>query len=1005
MNAPIVFISYSHDSPEHRERVLGLSERLRADHIDAWLDQYEQGGPDQGWDRWMSDRLDAADSVLVVCTKTYYRRFRGHEEPGKGKGADWEGALITHALYKARSRTLKFVPVLFAAEDEEYIPEPLQGMSYYTLMSELGYEALRDFLLGQAGVEPGELGDSKVKPRRRRGTPLAFPDTPIRDDGSRVAVSRLPRAAGRLLGREKELARLSEAWKDPDTRVVSIVAWGGVGKTSLVAHWQADLSGRDYEGGRYFDWSFYSQGTREQDGASADQFIAKALEFFGDPAMAQSGASPWEKGERLARLVAAERTLLVLDGLEPLQHPPGSPLAGELRDPAVAVLLKGLAQRNPGLCVVTTRERVADLSLYLDRTVSEWTLEHLATPAGVRLLETLGVAGSAAELEGLVRDVAGHALTLNLFGSFLKRAHGGDIRRRDHVTFEKADVAVQGGHAFKVMAAYERWLAAAGEAGQRQLAVLRLLGLFDRPADATCLAALRQPPVIAGLTEPLAGLEEDDADWRLTVSALEECGLLSTHAEVSSAPEAGARPAALDAHPLIREYFAARLREKNETGWSEAHGRLYDHLAASVEYHPDTLGGLQPLYQAVAHACLAGRAQEACEVVYHDRIRRGEEDYSTKQLGAFGADLGAAACFFERPWRTVSPALTERVQAWLLSNAAFCLRALGRLAEAREPTRAGLERYVQQEYWTGAAIAASNLSQLELALGEVAAALRDAAQAVRHADQSSAAFERLSKRAGLADSLHQAGRREEALESFSEAEAMQAESQPGYPLLYSMQGFQYCGLLLAAPERAAWLGGAGADATAIRRGPLIENCIQVERRAARTLAWVTPRNWLLSIALDHLTLGCAAFYRAQLEAGGAHAGAAVPSSSSGCSPTGGEVAREHLAVAVDGLRRAGVQEYLARGLLARAWLRSAEGDADGGYADLVEIWQLAERGPMPLVQADVHLHRARLFHAVTPYPWESAQQDLKAARALIERCGYWRRKEELEDAEAAARNW
>ena len=111
MNKKTVFISYSHDSDEHRAWVLALSERLRKDGIETLLDQYLNGSPPQGWPRWMLDQLDAADAVLVVCTETYYRRFRGHEEPGKGKGVDWEGALITQQLYDSRSRSLKFVPV------------------------------------------------------------------------------------------------------------------------------------------------------------------------------------------------------------------------------------------------------------------------------------------------------------------------------------------------------------------------------------------------------------------------------------------------------------------------------------------------------------------------------------------------------------------------------------------------------------------------------------------------------------------------------------------------------------------------------------------------------------------------------------------------------------------------------------------------------------------------------------------------------------------------------
>ena len=54
------------------------------------------------------------------------------------------------------------------------------------------------------------------------------------------------------------------------------------------------------------------------------------------------------------------------------------------------------------------------------------------------------------------------------------------------------------------------------------------------------------------------------------------------------------------------------------------------------------------------------------------------------------------------------------------------------------------------------------------------------------------------------------------------------------------------------------------------------------------------------------------------------------------------------------------------------------------------------RGPMRLHLADIHLHRARLFRG---------KEELKRARALIEQCGYWRCKQELEDAEEAAKSW
>lgn len=117
-------------------------------------------------------------------------------------------------------------------------------------------------------------------------------------------------------------------------------------------------------------------------------------------------------------------------------------------------------------------------------------LTRLSNKAGVALLKKLGVKGNQKEFETLVEDVQGHTLTLNLLGTYLHDAHAGDIRKRDLVKLEEADAEEQGGHAFRVMDAYVLSFESEGEKGKRALALLRLLGLFDRPATADCLAAL-----------------------------------------------------------------------------------------------------------------------------------------------------------------------------------------------------------------------------------------------------------------------------------------------------------------------------------------------------------------------------------------------------------------------------------------------------------------------------------------------------------------------------------
>jgi hypothetical protein len=194
-----------------------------------------------------------------------------------------------------------------------------------------------------------------------------------------------------------------------------------------------------------FGWSFYRQGT-SGDTSSADEFIDAALAWFGDPDPRLGTA--WEKGERLARLVGHRRTLLLLDGLEPLQNPPGSQ-EGRLREPSLQALLRELAAFNKGLCIITTRLSVADIADHEGRSSPRRDLEQLTSDAGAKLLRALGVKGSESELRGGSGEFGGHCLALTLLGSYLSDAYNGDIRLRKEVSARLAHDVRQGAHGQK----------------------------------------------------------------------------------------------------------------------------------------------------------------------------------------------------------------------------------------------------------------------------------------------------------------------------------------------------------------------------------------------------------------------------------------------------------------------------------------------------------------------------------------------------------------------------
>ena len=221
---PRVFISYSHDSDEHREWVARLSERLRSDGIATNLDAYVNGTPAEGWPRWMLDQLDEADRVLLICTETYYRRFRGHEAPGRGRGVDWEGAVISQEIYDARSKTTRFIPVLRTLEDERYIPEPVRGQSRYCLTDEQPYQDLYKALLGRAGYEPGPVGEPKPQ-KRPRVKPLTFGSAYGKDQGE-------DRSESLSSGRSKPDAPLDQTRTSADQSPVDL----GIDGLEVVEH-------------------------------------------------------------------------------------------------------------------------------------------------------------------------------------------------------------------------------------------------------------------------------------------------------------------------------------------------------------------------------------------------------------------------------------------------------------------------------------------------------------------------------------------------------------------------------------------------------------------------------------------------------------------------------------------------------------------------------------------------------------------------------------------------
>ena len=292
-------------------------------------------------------------------------------------------------------------------------------------------------------------------------------------------------------------------------------------------------------------------------------------------------------------------------------------------------------------------------------------LEHLSSDVGAKLLRALGVRGHEEELRSASDEFNGHCLALTLLGSYLTDACNGDIRCRKEVSERLAHDVRQGVHARKVMESYQAWF---GEGSE--LSVLRMLGLFDRPADEKAIEALLKSPAIPGLTESLTDLSQ--IEWRTILAKLRRARLL--------AEEDPHDRGHLDTHPLVREYFDEQLRSRRTDAWKECNRRLYSHYRAIAPQLPDTFRDMEPLFLAVICGCRAGLFLEALHEIYIPRIQRGNASFAANVLGARGAVLSVLAHFFEHGrWGSLAEmfvegqSLTAEDHLYILMQAALYL--------------------------------------------------------------------------------------------------------------------------------------------------------------------------------------------------------------------------------------------------------------------------------------------------------------------------------------------
>ena len=756
-----------------------------------------------------------------------------------------------------------------------------------------------------------------------------------------IDICRLPMPTTTLVGRKIELTQLTESLTNSNKHLAIIVAAGGIGKSALTDEWLQQIAQENYYGKtRVFGWSFYSQGSHNTF-TNSQPFFSAVLPFFG---ISNIPKDEIEKARTLAKCLQEQPTLLILDGLEPLQYAPNlAAMNGELQDSALKEFI-ACFRRSAGksFVLLSSRQPLVELKKWQSEHYLSLILETLPHEDGEHLLQTLGVKGNSAERRAISQDLNGHALSLVLIGHLLSEYHDGDPRYAKELpplteAHGDSDAEKDSRHALRVLDYYD---SLQDEASRR---FLQLLGLFDRPVNVEEKAVLIAN---ANYAEPLRALT--DSEWNKLELKLEKSGLLLGE-------KGRFEHLVWDTHPIIRAYFGEKFKENHHEEFKQAHLVLFNYYQNLPEKEfPDTLEEMQPLYRAVIHGCLAQEYSKANINVYWKRICRTTEFYSTRILGAYSQNLISLKAFFPNDWnKPVNTDLSTQAQAWLLSETSFCLTSLGRFPEAIETRLAALNLFKKLKDWKGIAIAARCIVDLYLPIGQIQTAdtaIEEALYAIHEVNKDS---KNNSISGAILSNCYRGtiykcyGDIQKALKYFRQAEVLQMK-KGNY--LSSFVGYLYCALLLESEKDKKSILDIRARA---------ENLFALQDRN------VHDDSYLYLIIARIITL-----------------------------LNINEDAEKYFSLAIECIQKSNRVNQITRFYLYRADFYLIQSKLSSALADLNSAYEIIERCGMKLYAVDYLLIHGRYCLATNDF--DSALIHYEEAKILIQETGYHLRDAELD---------
>jgi len=556
-----------------------------------------------------------------------------------------------------------------------------------------------------------------------------------------------------FVGRKDMLDTITGWYKDPEVRIGGLIGWGGVGKSALVRKWYDELEDNKIQPDGIFWWGFYRN-------AYLEQFLNALLRYVsGGQVKPDKIKSTWEKTERIKEYLGQGTYLIILDGLEEMQKGQTSgEQFGCMEHRECSDMLRFLADtKGNGMCLISTRYPLTDIKSYKGTAYQKIEVERLSTEDARALFEKVGVKGSLEEIESVINEYDGHALSLTLLSTYLVEDFGGDITKANEIPAFHSDKEA-GGKAHRILLWYAKQLT------EEQSAFMKIFSLFRRAVREDDFEGVFRAKMETEMNQALTAMSV--FKFKRMADNLVDRRLISKDQDNMYAT-----------HPLIKNYFESIFNEDDK---KLCHKRIYEYIGGYAPEEADTLEEMRPLFEQVYHGCAAELYDEVFDDVYFAKINKRNEDFITSTLGAWETDLYLARAFFPQGDLSQTPLVTKKsAQSWLLNTAGLALLSTGRPQEAQEPFLTGIKMDIEAKDWRYASVGYYNLADLRFRTGELESGVESAKNSLEIAENAEDEQHIMISKGYLGWILHLLGKGEEAEKKFRQADELSLKIEGG----------------------------------------------------------------------------------------------------------------------------------------------------------------------------------------------------------------------------------